>query len=151
MHRISAIWNKDKTNEIGLTLRIGNKNHLNTIKTQIQTEPKTKHKTGKHFEGVAGIIADLLWDIALNLLPEKETNRQSNKNNNSETSDFGIETSKSPKQHIPKKFPSILLIGSPGAGKTTLLRDCCRLLSEFELSVVVVDSSNEIGMKRKRV
>ncbi|KIY96555.1 Uncharacterized protein MNEG_11405 [Monoraphidium neglectum] len=42
--------------------------------------------------------------------------------------------------------PSLLLLGRPGAGKTTLLRDVARVCAdELGLSVVVVDTSNEIA------
>eukprot|EP00198_Chlamydomonas_reinhardtii_P002100 XP_001691436.1 predicted protein [Chlamydomonas reinhardtii] len=41
---------------------------------------------------------------------------------------------------------SLLLLGRPGAGKTTLLRDIARFLADdLGLSVVVVDTSNEIA------
>jgi hypothetical protein len=40
---------------------------------------------------------------------------------------------------------SLLLLGSPGVGKTTLLRDVARLLADWGLNVVVVDTSNEIA------
>lgn len=40
---------------------------------------------------------------------------------------------------------SILLLGAPGMGKTSVIREIARVLSERDLSVMVVDTSNEIA------
>ena len=47
-------------------------------------------------------------------------------------------------QDIIETDQSILLLGRPGVGKTTLLREAARILAE-QKSVVIVDTSNEIG------
>eukprot|EP00798_Chlamydomonas_sp_ICE-L_P011096 gene11096-18711_t len=44
---------------------------------------------------------------------------------------------------------SLLVLGPPGAGKTTLLRDISRQLADVcGKSVIVIDTSNEIGARR---
>jgi stage III sporulation protein SpoIIIAA len=40
---------------------------------------------------------------------------------------------------------SILLLGAPGMGKTSVIREMASVLSEEELSVMIVDTSNEIA------
>ncbi|XP_047957947.1 protein SEEDLING PLASTID DEVELOPMENT 1 [Salvia hispanica] len=47
---------------------------------------------------------------------------------------------------LVKDGASLLLIGPPGVGKTTIIRDIARMLAnEYEMRVMIVDTSNEIG------
>lgn len=44
-----------------------------------------------------------------------------------------------------KRKASILLLGAPGMGKTSVIREMARVLADHELSVMIVDTSNEIA------
>ncbi|KAG6395568.1 hypothetical protein SASPL_141688 [Salvia splendens] len=47
---------------------------------------------------------------------------------------------------LVKDGASLLLIGPPGVGKTTIIRDIARMLAnEYDMRVMIVDTSNEIG------
>ncbi|KAG2449939.1 hypothetical protein HYH02_000043 [Chlamydomonas schloesseri] len=86
------------------------------------------YRLGRHVPGVAAALADVLTDLA-----GRGRSRTTGHLPGQQTAASGL-------------AGSLLLLGRPGAGKTTLLRDIARFLADdLGLSVVVVDTSNEIA------
>ncbi|KAG2500124.1 hypothetical protein HYH03_001706 [Edaphochlamys debaryana] len=79
------------------------------------------YRVGRHLPGLAGPLADVLADLA---------GRGRAWRRGGDEEDLA---------------GSLLLLGRPGSGKTTLLRDIAAHLDSLGLSVVVVDTSNEIA------
>ncbi|KAG2449915.1 hypothetical protein HYH02_000021 [Chlamydomonas schloesseri] len=116
LHRISAVREPGSGAVLGLTYRLG-----------------------RHVPGVAAALADVLTDLA-------GRGRGRGSVWGRAADDGGAYGGNQQECDAASMAGSLLLLGRPGAGKTTLLRDIARFLADdLGLSVVVVDTSNEIA------